>query len=86
MKITLVTLYEGSQADHFVGAIEGSLTDEQRKELALSYDALLDAPDDDEDDEPRYLMFVEMDTVVLPSDLTMLRNIDDSHPTVSHKP
>jgi hypothetical protein len=88
VKITLVTLYDGAQADHFVGAIEGSLTDEERKNLALAYDALLDVPDDDEDDEPRYLTFVELDTVPASAYLEMntLHSHDDSYPTVSRKP
>lgn len=86
MKVTIVTLYDGAQAEHFVGAVEGSLTDEQRKELALAYDALLDVPDEDEDEEPRYLTFVELDPVAKLSDLGALFNHDDSYPTVSRKP
>jgi hypothetical protein len=86
VKITLVTLYDGAQADHFVGAVSGSLSNEQRKELAVQYDALLDVPEDDEDEEPRYLTFVELDTVEAPHQLGALVNIDDSYPTVSRKP
>jgi inosine/xanthosine triphosphate pyrophosphatase family protein len=86
VKITLVTLYDGAQSDHFVGAVSGSLSNEQRKELAIAYDALLDVPEDEEDEEPRYLTFVELDTVEAPHQLGALRNIDDSYPTVSHKP
>jgi hypothetical protein len=86
VKITLVTLYDGAQADHFVGAVAGSLSDEQRKELAIQYDALLDVPEDDEDEEPRYLTFVELDPVSQPSELGALLSHDDSYPTVSRKP
>ncbi len=86
MKVTIVTLYDGAQAEHFVGAVDGSLSDEQRKQLAIDYDALLDVPDDDEDEEPRYLTFVELDTVTTPSALGALVSHDDSYPTVSRKP
>ncbi len=77
MKVTVVTLYDGSLAEHYVGVVEGSLTKEQREALKTAYNAKLEDPGEYE--EPRYLTFRELDTVQDPSKLGDLVNISDEN-------
>lgn len=76
MKITVVTLYDGNMEERWVGAVEGSLTQEQRDKLKVAYDATLEDPGEYE--EGRYLTFAEVETVKEPSDLRELLNLDDT--------
>jgi hypothetical protein len=89
MKITIVTLYRAGMCEHYVGAVEGELTDEQRTELANNYEAVydlhgknlgaaFDAADDD--DELDQISFREVELQSDPSGLKDLLNIDDTKP------
>lgn len=73
--ITIVTLYRGKTADHYVGAIQGSLTHAQRLEVAKGLHAEYGVEEDDEDG--RYVYFREVEISATPADLTVVQNIDD---------
>ena len=47
--ITLVTLYDGSSCEHYVGAVDGMLSREQKEELCRRFDARQYTGTDDED-------------------------------------
>ena len=98
MKITIVTLHRVEMEEHFVGAVEGSLADEQRRKLADQYGATynlqgesignteeaLDAAYDEPDDEDRdEIFFREVDLCKDPSALVHLMNIDDDGITLN---
>jgi hypothetical protein len=44
MRVTIVTLHDGALTEQFVGAVEGSLSQEQRNALKVAYDATLEDP------------------------------------------
>ena len=75
MKITIVTLYRGETADHYVGAVQGSLTHDQRLEVAKGLDAEYGVEEDDEDG--RYVYFRETEVVATLAELKVVQNIDD---------
>ena len=76
MKITVMTLWDEDRADHFVGAILGSVSDEDRRGIAESFEA--DAEDDGE--SLRVIYFAEIEAYNnVPQALSMgvsLVNID----------
>lgn len=38
MKITIIALYRGEMCEHSVGVVKGSLTEEEKKEIAARFD------------------------------------------------
>lgn len=87
MKITIVTLYRGKMAEHYVGGVEGSLTDEQRHELADRFEAHYhsrnEGDEEDSDEEEDYMCFREVDLSKDPTSLVHLMNIDDDGITLN---
>lgn len=75
--ITIVTLYDGSYCETYVGAVWGSLSEEQRRDLARAFDASVGVVDDDYDVEGRYMYFRETEACQ-PEDLGSLSNADDA--------
>jgi hypothetical protein len=73
MKITIVTLYRAGMCEHYVGAVEGELTDKQRRKLAKGFKAGYACVDADEDQ----IFFREVELQSKPPGLTDLLNIDD---------
>jgi hypothetical protein len=74
MKITVVTLYRGDTADHYVGAVAGSLTHAQRLVVAKRLDAKFG--EEDENDE-RLVYFREIVVAQSVNDFKGVQNIDD---------
>lgn len=63
MKVTIVTLYRGKTAETYVGAVEGCVSEQARKNLALAFDI------DRDDDEPDDIGFQEVELAERPGQL-----------------
>jgi len=74
MKVTIVTLYKDDTADYYCGAIEGALTDEQRREVAKGLNAEYNV---EEKEDGRYVYFREVDVAATPAALTRVYHVDD---------
>lgn len=89
MIVTIVTLYRGKMVEHFVGAVEGQLTDAQRHELANKWGAHYhsreegDEPEGDDVEDRDEICFRTSTVAKSPADLTHLMNIDDDGVTLN---
>ena len=81
--MTIVTLYDGKMADHFVGVVDGYVDQAGKEALCKAYDALLEEPEDDDNWEGRQLFFATVEVAEAPLDLKALINIDGEYPTVT---
>ena len=84
--VTVVTLYDGKMADHFVGVIAGEVDLAAAEALCKAYDAVLEEPEDDDNWEGRQLFFARVEMADTPLELGSLLNIDGEYPTVFRKP
>lgn len=76
--ITIVTLDDGGLCEVYVGAVQGSLSEEERRALAESLSAVYgERPEDDEDEEPRDLYFREVEVFADAASLRELVSCDD---------
>lgn len=77
MRITIVTTYNPETGDTMVGAIAGSLTQDQKNKLREGFKC----PEDDGQDfeEVCQMFFREVNVVDEPDGLTFLSNIDGEH-------
>ncbi len=80
--VTVVTLYDGKMADHFVGVVAGEIDQAAREALCKAYDAVLEEPEDDDNWEGRQLFFSCQPMVDSSEELSALLNIDGEYPTV----
>jgi len=66
MKVTIITLYDGREAAHLVAVVEGTVSEEDFRKLAVDLGAAAEGTPEYkaslDDDEPRQLFKVEMDT------------------------
>ena len=69
---TIVTVYRSDKACHFVGIVNGRLTEEQRSELAKAFKLRSD------EDENDVMFFTEVEPVDDPSDLVEIFGIEES--------
>lgn len=74
--VTVVTLYDGKMADHFVGVIAGEVDQAGKEVLCKAYE-------DDDNWEGRQLFFATVEVAEAPLDLKALINIDGEYPTVT---
>lgn len=76
MKITIVTVYRDHSSEHYVAAVEGSLTEEQRDAVASGFCCVRTKQfKDDELEEVDQVFFRETEAVPL-SELKKVVNID----------
>jgi len=75
MRVTVVTLYDDAAVEHYVGVIEGQLSQEDRESIAARLSAEVYSGGEQEDDA-RYVYFRELETCKALEDLQELPNID----------
>lgn len=81
MLITIVTKYDATKAEHYVGAIAGAISPKQREKMKNEW-GCGDEPvlNSDLEDEKNEMFFREVQVVDNPEKLFCVLNIDDSNP------
>jgi hypothetical protein len=75
--LTIVTIYRANMADHFVGAVNGTITEKQKQRLADQYECHRVAEDNEEDDDGwDVIFFRELEMVPSAAKLLRVSNID----------
>jgi len=62
MKVTIITLYDGHEAEHFCALVVGEVSHEEFEELAKTFNAVIPTDVDDTPDDARQLFKVEVNT------------------------
>lgn len=75
MIVTVCTLYDDSAVEHYVAVVEGMVSDEDRARMAEGLSAEVYKGQGQEDDG-RYLYFVEVDLCARASDVKEMPNVD----------
>lgn len=73
--ITIVTLYDDKLCEHYVGAVQGKISSEDRQRLAVRFDANDWVEGSEPGEDERVLYFVEMETCEDMESLHDLKNI-----------
>jgi hypothetical protein len=75
-KVTVVTLYDDSLVEHYVAVVVGAVSREDRKALAVRFEAEVADYLTQQEEDGRYLYFRELDTCASAEDVSDLPNID----------
>jgi hypothetical protein len=62
MKVTVITLYAGREAQHFSAVVEGKVGEEDFRKLAKRFDAKIEGEEGFDEDDARQIFKVEMET------------------------
>ena len=79
--VTVVTLYDGGQADHFVGVVAGEVDQAGKEALCKAYDALEEEPENEQEADAFYekggrlLYFAVVEMVDSPLEMKHVMNI-----------
>lgn len=76
MKVTVVTIEDTGLVEQYVAVVEGIISPEDRLRIAENFGVYILAPDEDEEEDGRYLYFREVELAKL---------VDDVHELVNKK-
>jgi hypothetical protein len=79
MRITVVTIYRDQSCEHYLGAVQGSLGEEQKQALAAAYGCQRVNTDAELLDGVDQIFFCELDVCETAAGLSQVMNIDGEH-------